>query len=94
MMRTTLFHILLLMAPTILFLGYLVLARKVALGKGETAKALRALPWPWLLGTGLCLMAASLVVIALTSGDDPEGTYVPPHVVDGEVVPAEMREAQ
>jgi len=91
MMRTTLVHIVILLAPTIIYFGYLVLARKVSLGKGETAQALRALPWPWLLGTGVCLMAASLVAIALTSGDDPGGTYVPPHVVDGQVVPAEVK---
>lgn len=94
MMRTTLFHIAILLAPTILYLGYLVLARKAAVGKGETAKTLRGLPWPWLLGIGVVLMAASLVAIALTSGEDPEGTYVPPHVVDGKVVPAEVQEAE
>ena len=61
-MRTTLFHVALLLAPAVLFFLYLVFARKVRMSKSEVAKTLRDLPWPWLLGAGLALMAASLVV--------------------------------
>ncbi len=90
MLRTTLFHVALLLAPAVLFFLYLVIARKVRLSKSEFAKTLRDLPWPWLLGAGLALMAASLVVFSLSTGEDREGTYVPPHLEDGKVVPAKV----
>ncbi|MDP6474482.1 MAG: DUF6111 family protein [Alphaproteobacteria bacterium] len=90
MLRTALFHIALLAAPAALFIAYLIIARKVQLSKSDTARMLRELPWPWLLGVGIALMAASLVVISMESGGDREGTYVPPHVEDGKVVPAKV----
>ena len=75
MLRTALFHIALVAAPTALFIAYLIFARKVQLSKSDTARMLRELPWPWLLGAGIALMAASLVVLSLSSGDDREGPY-------------------
>ncbi|MDP7342086.1 MAG: DUF6111 family protein [Alphaproteobacteria bacterium] len=90
MLRTALFHVVLLLAPAVLFMIYLIIARKVRLSKSDTARMLRELPWPWLLGAGIALMAASLVVLSLSSGDDREGTYVPPHMEDGKVVPAKV----
>jgi hypothetical protein len=92
MIRTTLFHIALLLAPAVLYFIYLVIARKARLGKNETAKTLLALPWPWLLGAGIVLMAASLVVLSLSSGDDRGGTYIPPHLEDGKVVPGKVEQ--
>ena len=90
MLRTALFHIALLLAPAVLFMIYLIVARKVRLSKSDTAKMLRDLPWPWLLSIGIALMAASLVVLSMSSGDDRGGTYVPPHMEDGKVVPAKV----
>ena len=90
MLRTTLFHIALLMAPAVLFFLYQLIARKTRLSKSEAAKTLRELPWPWLLGAGLALMAASLVALSFTSGDERGGTYVPSHMEDGKVVPAKV----
>ncbi|MFP6777117.1 MAG: DUF6111 family protein [Alphaproteobacteria bacterium] len=90
MLRTAIFHIVLLMAPAVLFMMYLVIARKVRLSKSDTAKMLRELPWPWLLGIGIALMAASLVVLSMSSGEDRGGNYVPPHMEDGQVVPAKV----
>ena len=90
MLRTAIFHIILLMAPAVLFMMYLVIARKVRLSKSDTAKMLRELPWPWLLGIGIALMAASLVVLSMSSGEDRGCNYVPPHMEDGQVVPAKV----
>ena len=78
MLRTALFHIILLMAPAVLFMMYLVIARKVRLSKSDTAKMLRELPWPWLLGIGIALMAASLIVLSMSSGEDREGNQPVP----------------
>ena len=90
MLRTALFHIALLLAPAVLFMIYLIVARKVRLSKSDTAKMLRDLPWPGLPGIGIALMAASLVVLSMSSGEDRGGTYVPPHMEDGKVVPAKV----
>jgi hypothetical protein len=90
MLRAVLFHIALVMAPTILFILYLIVARKVRLSKSDTARMLRELPWVWLLGIGVALMAASLVAISLTTGGDREGTYVPPRLEDGKIVPSRI----
>ena len=90
MLRTTLIHILILLAPTILYIAFLILARRVQLSRSSAAAALRKMPWIRLLGSGLILAAASLVVWAMTVGGDPEGTYVPARIVDGEIVPGEV----
>lgn len=44
-------------------------------------------PLAWLVGTGLALVAASLVIAALTGGYSTTGTYVPAHMEDGKLVP-------
>ena len=90
MLRTTLIHILILLAPTILYFAFLILTRRVQMSRSSAAEALRKMPWVRLLGGGLILAAASLVVWALTVGGDPEGTYVPARIVDGEIVPGEV----
>ena len=90
MLKTTLVHILILLAPTILYLAYLILARKLQLSRGQAAATLRKMPWLRLLGGGLVLAAASLVALSMIVGSDPEGTYVPAHMVDGELVPGEV----
>ena len=90
MLRTTLIHILILLAPTILYIAFLILTRRIQLSRSQAAETLRKMPWVRLLGSGLILAAASLVVWALTVGGDPEGTYVPAHMVDGEIVPGEV----
>ena len=90
MLRTTLIHILILLAPTILYFAFLILSRRLQLSRSQMAAQLRKMPWVRLLGSGLVLAAASLVVWAMTAGGDPEGTYVPARIVDGEIVPGEV----
>ena len=90
MLRTTLIHILILLAPSILYIAFLLLSRRLRLSRSQAAETLRQMPWVRLLGSGLVLTAASLVVWAMTGGGDPEGTYVPPRIVDGEIVPGEV----
>jgi hypothetical protein len=91
MLRTTLIHILILLGPTILYVTYLVISGRLKLSKSHAAATLRSIPWVRLLGSGLILAAASLVALSMLSGDDPGGTYVPPHMVDGDVVPGEVQ---
>ena len=90
MLKTTLVHILILLAPTILYIAFLILTRRIQLSRSSAAAQLRKMPWVRLLGSGLVLGAASLVALAMIGGSDPEGTYVPASIVDGEIVPGEV----
>jgi len=49
-----------------------------------------ALPWPWLLSAGVVLTALTLFVVTVHYGNSPQGTYVPPHVEDGKMVPGRV----
>ena len=90
MFKLTLIHFALVLLPFAVYMLYLIAARKVELSRSATATALRNMPWLWLLGGGLILMAASLVALSLTSGESSEGTYVPPRFEEGEIVPGHM----
>lgn len=46
-------------------------------------------PWIWLFMAGLVLMIGSLGVTGLMTGEGIEGNYVPPHLVNGVVVPSD-----
>jgi len=44
------------------------------------------LPWIW-LGLAGVVMAGAVLLTMVESGDSPEGTYIPPHLENGEIVP-------
>ena len=48
-------------------------------------------PWIWLSMTGLVLLIVSLLSTGLLIGSELGGTYVPPHVENGEVVPGRVK---
>ena len=50
----------------------------------------RSHPWTLLFIAGLLLVIASFVLWGLTDGESRDGIYVPPHVVNGEVVPGHV----
>ncbi|MEE8439401.1 MAG: DUF6111 family protein [Micropepsaceae bacterium] len=58
-----------------------------AIGRAASAGKERVHPWTALTAAGLLLVILSFVWWRLSSGDDPEGLYVPPHLENGEVVP-------
>lgn len=90
MLRSSLIHLLFLFAPTIIYVVYLMAARKVDLSSGQRGQAMRQLPWIPLLGVGLVLVVASLVALAFSEGGDPGQTYFPPTLEDGKIVPARV----
>ena len=49
------------------------------------------MPWFVLIVTGLVLACASLVSLAFFGGSPPGGTYVPPRVEGGQVLPGEVK---
>ena len=84
MLRQILLHALPLLLPFIVYIGYVVLARRAPKGK-VWADA----PWFWLAVAGLVLVIASFIALALFPGNEP-GAYVPPQVEDGVVVPGHL----
>ena len=49
---------------------------------------LRDAPWTWLFISGVTLLGATLVALALFGSNPTDSKYVPPSIVDGKIVPA------
>jgi hypothetical protein len=80
MIRVALTILLPLLAPTALYFLWLHTIGRI----GE-----RGTPWTWLIVGGLVAAAVALVIIGVGSGSRL-GTYVPPHLVGGRVVPGQI----
>jgi len=50
----------------------------------------RALPWVWLAGIGVALLALVLFVVTVHFGRPQEGVYVPPRSENGHIVPGHI----
>lgn len=53
-----------------------------------------ATPWSLLFIAGLSLVAISFIYVGLTEGESTSGVYVPPHEVNGHIVPGHMEKAK
>ena len=85
MIRTILTLLVPLLTPFVLYALYVRLTRRK-----DPEKVLNT-PWFWLLVVGLVLVIIALIATAMFGGSDPLGTYVPPRVEDGRIVPSEVR---
>ncbi len=47
-------------------------------------------PWPWVLVGTLILLIIGLIGFAAPNGVEPGQKYVPPTMVDGEIVPGHI----
>jgi hypothetical protein len=95
MIRILLGVVLPLLAPTLLYFLYVLIVHWLRPGRTAGAATsppdpLRNAPWLWLLGVGVALMAAGLVFVAEFDREPPGGTYVPPQLIDGVVVPGHV----
>jgi 4-amino-4-deoxy-L-arabinose transferase-like glycosyltransferase len=83
-MRILLHYVLPLVLPAALYFGWVLIAKrkKISLQDG---------PWFWLIVAGFTLLAGVLGYVALTGGSEPGGTYHPPRVEDGKIVPGEFK---
>jgi hypothetical protein len=52
----------------------------------------RALPWTWLAAIGI-ILAGGVVIAVVQIGGSRGGTYIPPHVENGVVVPGHVEPA-
>ena len=84
MIRIVLERMVLFALPFLLFALYvLTVHRRQGRPRPDT-------PWIWLSVAGLVLVIASFVAVGLTEGETTKGVYVPPHYVNGKIVPAHV----
>lgn len=78
--------------PTLLYALWLAAERRRVEAAGTGAKPRWSeAPWLWLGALGVFFAGIIALAIALTGGGDMQGTYVPPAVKDGEIVPGFIR---
>ena len=80
MLRVVLTIVLPLLLPTFVYLLWMWIVRRHR----------AALPWIWLAGAGVVLLAAVLLIVTVGFGTTAEGVYVPPRWEKGRIVPGHV----
>jgi len=77
--------------PTALYLLWMRIAQRAPRGPqdGESVRW-AALPWVWLGGAGVLLLALVLFVVTVHFGTSQPGIYVPPRWENGKIVPGHV----
>src|SRR5690606_33472668 len=84
-------YVLPILLPSLVYLGWLTYERRrIARGGAGKPTGWRDGPWPLLVGSGIVLAALITLAATLLDGAGIEGTYVPPRVEDGRIVPGHM----
>jgi hypothetical protein len=91
MLREFLTLVVPLLLPTLLYLLWL---RVMRWSEAGDALVWRKLPWVWLVVTGVALTALVLFVVTVGFGTATPGTYVPPRVENGRIVPGHIEPAK
>lgn len=92
MLRNILFHGIPLVLPFLAYgLWMYIVRRKMAAVAAANQGLWNDAPWTWLMVAGFALMIVSLIAVGLLAGEDPSGTYIPPHMVDGVIVPSQVK---
>ena len=76
-----------LLLPTVL---YLIWLRTLRWSEAGGTEWWRGMPWVWLALTGVALTALVLFVVTVHFGTAEPGTYVPPHLEGGRIVPGHI----
>jgi hypothetical protein len=75
-----------LLLPTLIYFLYLAIARRQRRASGTaSALALKDMPWSWLAGAGVALLAVTLAASALFGGAAPGSHYQPPSLENGQI---------
>ena len=84
-----------LLLPTALYLVWVQLAHWSKRGspRGEPVRW-ATLPWLWLAGTGVLLLALVLLLVTVHFGTSEPGVYVPPRWENGRIVPSHIEPAK
>lgn len=86
MIRVVVTIVLPLLLPTALYLLWAtVLGAPRDRGLGR-----RPLPWVWLAGAGLALLAFVLLVVTVGFGTSQQGVYVAPRYIGGHIIPGHI----
>ena len=87
MLRVFLTVVLPLLLPTLLYLLWVC-----TFGAEHSGNVVRwtAVPWIWLAGAGVVLLALVLFVVTVHFGSPQEGVYVPPRWEGGRIVPGHI----
>jgi hypothetical protein len=88
--KTLLTKVLPLVLPILIYLAWWRLMRRRAVAQGQEAPELKDAPWTWLFAAGFVLLIITLFVLGLTWGEEPGGTYVPPVLEGGIIVPGHI----
>lgn len=91
MLRVLFEFVIPLVLPLTLYLLWQARRRRIEAATGGVPPAWFEGPWFWAVVAGFVLAAGVLVVLALTSGAKPGAEYIPPHLENGRVVPAQTR---
>ena len=88
MPRVLLTIVLPLILPTALYLIWVTTLRRRSSSGTEARWA--ALPWVWLAGAGVGLLAIVLFVVTIHFGAPQQGVYVPPRWQNGHIIPGHI----
>ena len=87
MIRILLTYVLPLVLPALLYIFWVKISRVFG---SNPDRQLRDGPWFWLAVAGFALMTAGMVALALIGTNPTEGTYQPPRVEDGKIIPGHI----
>lgn len=90
MLKVLLTQVFPLLLPIVIYLLWLRAARRRASAAGGANPRWHDAPWTLMVASGLFVLIVGMVSLALFTGEEPGGTYVPPYVEDGVVVPGHV----
>ncbi len=77
--------------PTVLYLLWVAAERRRIERAGSGDKpGWQETPWIWLALLGLTFAGLISLALALIGGESIEGRYVPPELIDGQIVPGHV----
>jgi hypothetical protein len=88
MIRVIIENLLLFLAPTVIYVAYVLLSRR---GQTTPQNILDEAPLIWLCAAGATLVVITLLAFGTSSGGRPGQSYVPPEMHDGEIVPGKLK---
>ena len=88
MIRIVIENLILLLLPTLIYFGYLLVSGGMSGRSGK--QVLNEAPLMWLLVSGVLLAGAVVAVFSTFSGGKPGEAYRPAELRDGKIVPGRL----
>ncbi len=90
MIRLIIENTLLFLLPTVIYVAYVLLKRRIE-GGSANVNVLDDAPLIWLVAAGAALVIVTLIVFGSVSGGKPGQIYHPPVYRDGRIEPGEIK---